>query len=132
MSGSLSTASLSDSEKNDVRRFLGFSVIGVDQANTSMWFTIPQFRMLEYRMNNLRPEELQQVRTYLQQLYPLELAVPSASDNLDTEQAAVWRHNANEVADRMRLFNIWRQQLANYLGVGVGPGLKPQSNQIVI
>jgi hypothetical protein len=45
---------------------------------------------------------------YLAQLYPLEAAIPGAGGNLDTDQAAVWTHNRDEVRDRAALFDLWR------------------------
>ena len=74
-------------------------------------------------MNNLLPEEVTVVLSYLSALYPLESAVPSAGSNLDTEQASVWTHNANEIVDRLTLFDDWRRRLCTFLGLPPGPGL---------
>jgi len=59
--------------------------------------------------------------TFLNQLSLLEQAIPAASENLDTDQAAVWTHNKNEVTDRAKLLDYWRQRLCDFLGVPPGP-----------
>jgi hypothetical protein len=74
-------------------------------------------------MNNLSPAEEIVVGNYLATLLQLELAVPSASDNLDSEAAGAWTHNANEVTDRLRLLDVWRRRLCAFFGVPPGEGL---------
>ena len=79
---------------------------------------------LDYRLQHLTSDEETVVRsTYLLNLNALEAAIPAASTNLDTESAAVWKHNANEVNDRTALFNQWRRQLCEFLGFKPGPTL---------
>ncbi len=51
-------------------------------------------------MNNLSDAEAAIVRRYLGTLTALEFAVPRAADNLDTDQAAVWTRNRDELRDR--------------------------------
>jgi len=88
---------------------------------------------LEYRMNNMLAEEEAVVRTtYLANLTTLETAIPAAGANLDTDQAAVWKHNKNEVRDRAALFNKWRRDLCSFIGVPPGPGLGDGSVQLVV
>ncbi len=74
-------------------------------------------------MNNFAPAEIQVVRYYLANLYTLESAVPGAGANLDTDQAAVWTHNKDEVSDRSQLFDDWGCRLCRFIGVPPGPGL---------
>lgn len=125
MSGSTacSTLPLADGEKTDLRRFCGYPAIGGTSSGEGSWRFFQTFGQFEWKMNNLSPTELAQVRLYLSQLYPLETAVIGASANLDTEQAASWRHNAREVDDRMGLFDLWRRRLCGFLGVPMGPDL---------
>ena len=133
MSGSvvLPTNPLSNSERVDVRRFCGYPAYGTGSSGFQSWRFFEAYGVLEYRLSNLADEELQVVRQYLANLYALEFAVPAASANLDTDQASVWRHNRQEVADRTKLFDDWCRRLAFFLGVPIGPGLCPDVSIII-
>src|SRR5580658_3602683 len=94
----------------DTRRYLGFSVSG----NTgSQFYREPVYSditlaslSLDYRLANLSAEEENTVVTYyLTNLYLREAEIQAASANLDTDVAAVWTHNKQEVSDRRELFN---------------------------
>ena len=74
-------------------------------------------------MNNLAPSELAVAANYLATLNALEAAVPLASDNLDSDSAAVWTHNRGEVKDRLALLDEWRRRMCGFLGVPPGDGL---------
>lgn len=54
---------------------------------------------------------------YLPILDGLEGAWASASQNLDTIQADVWRGRANEAGARYSLYRVWQGQLADFLGI---------------
>ena len=112
-----------DSEKTDIRRFCGYPAYGAGPVGFQSWRFFQAYGLLEYRLNNLSPAEETVVRNYLATLYPLESAIPQAAGNLDTEQAAVWTHNAEEVRDRQALFDDWRRRLCGFLGVPPGPAL---------
>jgi hypothetical protein len=88
--------------------------------------------LLEYRINNLADGEVSVVRTYLGTLSGLESAIPRSSDNLDTDQAAVWSRNQNEYRDREELFDRWRLRLCAFLGIPPGPGFRSNSPSIVV
>jgi hypothetical protein len=60
---------------------------------------------------------------HLSEKLVLETAITDASDNLDTDIAAIWTHNKNEVSDRMNLFNKWRRQMCSFIGIPPGPWL---------
>ncbi|MDE8342954.1 MAG: hypothetical protein POG24_03955, partial [Acidocella sp.] len=105
------------------RRFCGYPAYGGTPAGFQSWRFFQAYGLLEYRMNNLLPEESTVVLNYLFTLYPLESAVPNSGNNLDTDQASVWTHNRHEVADRTRLYDEWRRRLCAFLGVPPGPGL---------
>lgn len=126
MSGStdFSGMPLSDAEKTDVRRFCGYPAIGATASGENSWRFFQTYGALEWRMNNLSSSELVQTRTYVAQIIPLETAILGASANLDTEQAAVWKHNVNETRDRMALFCLWRRRLCGFLGLPPGPDLQ--------
>ena len=69
-------------------------------------------------MNNLDAnEEVTLQNVYIANCNTLESAMPTASSNLDTDQAAVWYHNKREVADRYDLYRLWCRRLAEYMGV---------------
>jgi len=132
MSGtaSLSSASLTEGEKMDVRRFCGYPAVGSRETGQESWRFFQVEGALEWRMGNLSGAELQQVRLYLSQLYPLETALLEASDNLDTAQAASWYHNGHELRDRVALLTLWRRRLCVFLGVT--GGLELQDGRAVV
>ena len=67
------------------------------------WRYFQVYGLLEFRLTNLSASEIVIARRYLGNLTSLELAVPAASGNLDTDQASMWTRNKDEVADRIRL-----------------------------
>jgi hypothetical protein len=84
-------------------------------------------------LNNLSDAETAVVTTtYLANLYTLEAAIPAASANLDTDSASVWKHNANEVRDRSKLFSYLRRELCGFLGVPNGPALSGGSSMTMV
>ena len=123
---------LADAEKTDARRHCGYPAYGAGAAGFQGWRFFQAYGLMEYRLNNLADAELAVVRTYLATLNGLETAVPGASANLDTDQAAVWRHNAREVEDRMRLFDGWRRRLCGFLGLPPGPALSDGTLRLVV
>lgn len=113
-----------DAEKTDIRRFAGYPAYGAVPSSFQSYRFFQAYGTLEYRMANLSAAEEAVVRTtYLANLATLETAIPAASANLDTDQAAVWVHNKREVADREGLFASWRLKLCQFLGVPPGPAL---------
>ena len=121
-----------DSEKTDIRRFCGYPAYGAGPAGFQSWRFFQAYGLLEYRLNNLAPAEETVVRNHLATLYPLELAIPQAAGNLDTEQAAVWTRNASEVRDRQALLDDWRRRLCGFLGVPPGPALATGGMALVV
>jgi hypothetical protein len=96
------------------------------------WRFYQVYGLLEFRMTNLAAAECTIVRRYLATLNPLELAVPSASENLDTDQALSWSHNRSEVSDRLTLFDHWRRRLCGFLGVPAGPFLSDGQATLIV
>jgi len=111
-----------DQQKTDIRRFCGYPAYGAAPDGMG-WRFFTAYGALEYRLNNLSAAEIQVVLNYLITLLQLEQVVPMASDNLDSDGAASWTHNRNEVADRLRLLDSWRRRLCSFLGVPPGEGL---------
>lgn len=121
-----------DAEKADVRRFCGYPAYGAGASGFQNWRFFQVYGLLEYRINNLSDAETAVVRRYLGTLTLLEYAVPRAGENLDTDQAAVWTRNRDELRDRTRLFDDWRRRLCGFLGIPPGPALADSGITIVV
>lgn len=114
---------LSDPEKTDARRFLGYPVHGVDRAGAMGWRFYQASGSVEYRLDNLSSSEEGVLRGYLVALGGLERAIPEMAGGLDTGSAAGWVRNPAELLERERLFDGWRRRLCAFLGVPPGPAL---------
>jgi hypothetical protein len=121
-----------DAQKTDIRRFCGYPAYGAGAAGFESWRFFQAYGTLEYRMNNLSPAEIAVTVQYLTALYTLEAAIPPTSDNLDTEGAAAWTHNADELRDRSNLFDAWRRRLCGFLGLPPGPALLSDGIRLVV
>jgi hypothetical protein len=121
-----------DSEKADVRRFCGYPAYGAAASGFQNWRFFQVYGLLEFRMNNLSAAEEAVVRRYLGTLTVLEFAVPRAGDNLDTDQAAVWTRNRDELRDRTRLFDDWRRRLSGFFGIPPGPAITDSGISLVV
>lgn len=117
--GSFTTA-----QKVDIRRFCGYPQFGNTPSSFQSYRFFQAYGTLEYRMQNMLVEESAVVlNVYLANLTALEAAIPATSANLDTDKAAVWTHNKNEMRDREALFSNWRVKLCQFMGIPPGPGL---------
>ncbi len=120
---------LTDQQLTDVRRYAGYQVAGLTMPITDdqdlVYITYGMTVMsLHRRLTSLSATEENVLTTfYLANLATLEAAIPAAGANLDTDQAAVWFHNKNEVADRTALFNKVRRDMCGFLGIPPGPAL---------
>jgi hypothetical protein len=121
-----------DIEKTDIRRFCGYPAYGGTPQGFNGWRFYQAYGTLEYRMQYLSGAEEAVVRQQLATLHQLEAAIPAASATLDTEQAAVWTRNADEVRDRTRLFDDWRRRLCGFLGLPPGPALADAGLRLVV
>lgn len=111
-----------EQQRVDIRRYAGYAVFGATPVQAFGHRFLTHYGTLEFRMSNLSAaEEATVVANYLTPLGLLETAVPSAGDNLDTAQAAVWYHNKNEVTDRIGLYNWKRRELCSFFGIPPGP-----------
>ncbi|SCU75528.1 putative phage protein [Cupriavidus necator] len=113
----------------DVRRYAGYPLLADSVVDDSRdfaygWVSPGVWQTLSHRLTNLRPEEESiLINSYLTKLATLETAITDAGANLDTEQAAVWKRNANEVRDRASLFDQWRRRMCDFIGIAPGPSL---------
>jgi hypothetical protein len=112
-----------DQQKTDIRRHCGYPAYGAAPDGNMGWRFFTAYGALEYRMNNLSPDEQVVVLNYIATLNQLESAVPMSTENLDSDGAAGWQHNRYEVADRLRLFDGWRRRLCTFMGIPPGEGL---------
>lgn len=115
-----------ETEKVDIRRFCGFPAYAYFG-----WVYEVDYGTLETRMKHMSAEEEAVIRTtYLPNLAKLETDMLGSADNLDTDEAAVWKHNKQEVADRAALLDDWRRRLCAFIGVRPGRGLASGSSVI--
>ena len=119
---------LTDAQITDVRRYAGYQLAGTPPltSNNDLAYLVVGMRQMSLieRLNSLSAsEEAVLITTYLTNLNALEAAIVSAGANLDTDEAAVWKHNKNEVQDRERLFDSWRRRMCAFLGFAPGPGI---------
>lgn len=122
-----------DAQIVDIRRFCGYPAMGDGAVVFPAPWIMRQYLALEYRLQHMSADEgAVVVSTYLTNLTTLENAIPATGANLDTDQAAVWKHNKTEAADRSALFDSWRRRLCNFLGVPPGPNFGGSSNALVV
>jgi hypothetical protein len=120
---------LTDLEKVDVRRFAGYALVGDtapdDYRDFAYHWVLPGvMQTLYHRLNSLSaPEEAVLREKYIAVLNQLEDAVVGSSENLDTDQASVWKRNKQEVEDRTALYNQKRREMCGFLGLRPGPHL---------
>jgi hypothetical protein len=127
---------LTDQQLSDVRRYAGYPMLGDTVADDSRdfaygWVSPGTWQTLQHRLTSLRPEEESTLLGYLSTLASLEAAIPASGENLDTDVAAVWVHNKQEVSDRLRLYNLWRREMCAFLGIAPGPGLGQTGCRVV-
>ncbi len=109
---------LTDAQKTDVRRWLGYPVVDEYEPTTLGQVT------LDERLDALTTsEETVLTATFLEPLATLEAAILSAGENLDTEIAGPWTARKDEVSQRSMLFDKWRRDMAGFLGFKPGPAL---------
>ena len=130
--GESGDAMLSDAERTDARRFMGYPVFGTGPGGNLGDRFYQAFGLVEYRLGALSDAELVVTRRYLGTLQVLEMAIPGVAAGLDTESAAGWRRNPAELAERGRLFDDWRRRLCVFLGVPPGPGLQAGSSSVAL
>ena len=134
MSGSSNETpgSFIESDKVDIRRFCGYPAYGAGASGFQGWRFYQAYGLLEYRLNNMAPEEVTVVQQYLNSLRGLEAAIPAAGANLTTDVAGPWTHNKAELRDRANLFDSWCARLCGFLGVPAGPQLAGHMGTVVI
>lgn len=118
-----------DAQKTDIRRFCNLPAFGSQPVQAFGYRFFTWYGTLEFQMNNLQPTEEAVVIDFITKLTQLETDVYDSRLNLDTDRAAVWYHNKNEVRDRQGLFNLWQIKLCMFFNM---PGDLVPSNSIRI
>ncbi len=121
-----------EAERTDLRRHCGYPAYGIGAQGFQGWRFYQTYGMLEFRLQHLSGSEEAVARSYLATLAALEAAIPATGATLDTAQAAVWRRNENELAERLRMFDDWRRRLCGFLGVPPGPALGEAGLRMVV
>jgi hypothetical protein len=134
---------LTDSNKVQIRRHLGYGPLGNTDSGGSMmgYRFFVHHGLLEYRLNHLTSTE-EAVLTganssnpsfvdlstevtlygFLPILNFLEGKIGESSDNLDIEKAGEYTARKDEVDVRIKLYSVWVQKLAQYLWLPIAPG----------
>ncbi len=111
-----------------VREYIGYAVTGDSMVAGYRELVFSNVSYLglsiETRLANLSSDEENRLTTfYLPNLAAREQEIQEAACNLDTDTAAVWKHNRDEVEDRKALFNDLRLRLCKFLGFAPGEDL---------
>ena len=120
---------LSSVELTEARRHLGYPAHGLAGAIDG-WQYSRVDGVVEHRLVHLSDAEEGVVRQYLGTLNVLERAIPEMGVSLDTNAAAGWVRNPDELEDRGRLFDEWRRRFCAFVGVAPGPGLVKASTAV--
>lgn len=112
---------LTAQQSADLRQWCGYSTIDLTAYSNVSYLGIS----LDARLASLSVQEEYTITTlYLVQLPLREAEIQTAAENLDTDRAAVWYRNKNEIFDRILLFNRLRLDLCAFLGFAPGPALQ--------
>jgi hypothetical protein len=122
----------SDSEKVVIRRHAGYQMFGGANYPNYGYRYFTHYGMLEFKLNNASLDEETVIRDYITKLNKLENEWLGAADNLDTDEAAVWKHNKSELKQRKALYIEWRIRLCNYMGIGPGPDVNGANTTRII
>lgn len=119
---------LTDDQMAAVRQHAGYGVVGTTMPITDtsdiVYLAFGMIEMSLYtRLTNLTAVEETRLSTFLTTLDLLWTAISSSTANLDTDQAAVWYHNKNEVRDRTKLYQGEARRMCAFLMLPTGPGL---------
>lgn len=115
---------ISEKDRTDIRRFMGYPPIGTDGAYVLLGQIINESGVLESRLDHLTSHEEKVVEDYLKALRELEAAIPAAASNLDASALGPLTGNPYEIAQRMGLFDAWRRRLCDFFLIPPGPALR--------
>ncbi|WP_207882015.1 hypothetical protein [Acetobacter sacchari] len=121
MSETSNSNTLTDIERVNVRRYCWYPAFGSENVGFSSWRFFDHYGQLEFRLTNLSMSEISVVRGMLSTLVILEAGPSDAANQIDTDKAAIWTRNKDEVKDRVDLYNQQRLELVQFLGIPPGP-----------
>ena len=119
---------LTDDERTAAREYGGYGAYGPGPGDASFNRYSVSYETLEYRLSNLTTAELVIARDHLAACAAARLAWRGGTDNLDTNQAAIWHRNPREMAERRAYYGVERRDLCAFLGVPAGPALASGGN----
>ena len=84
---------LTEAERADARRFLGYLAPGADNAGLDQYRYFAAYGQMEHRLNKLSATEAAAVREKLAALAALDATILAAAANLGADSAEAWRRN---------------------------------------
>jgi len=79
--------------------------------------------IIDTQIGSVVETEYANINSILTLLPTLDTAIQTAAQNLDTDEASVWKHNPREIPERRALFDYYRRRLCELLNVQPGPAL---------
>lgn len=131
---------LTDAQVTDVRRWAGYGMTGDTSlaiyadpvySHAGPAWGLNQLTLAQKLAALTAAEESVLVTTFLTPLALLEMAIPAAADNMDTQAAGPWIANPREMQERTNLFNKWRRDMCGFLAIPPGPALGAGGIQLV-
>lgn len=123
---------LTSAERVAARRYCGYAMYGSGQSGEQGYRFFHWYGFLEFRLTNASDDELVQIRAFLSSIANLESQIPTLMQQLAISEAAVLKTNPRAVRDSMNLYNTWRRELCNFLGIPPGEGLGSGTLRIIV
>lgn len=116
---------LTDAQKLDVRRWLGYATLNAGEPDPVYTVNWPSTSVtLTAKLEALTAtEEAALADRFLTPLAALEAGVLATADAMDTKIAGPWEANLNAASDKSRLYDNWRRDMGAFLGFAPGPAL---------
>jgi len=130
MSGAVVVPMLSDQEKVDARRFMGYPAYGSGPNDDSFGRYFGSYPTMEFRIANLLPAELVTMRARLAALTAEETLFEASGALVYVGTAAVFTRNPNTISEHQRFLDAMRRRLCEFLGLPPGPQLSASSSSI--
>ena len=108
---------LTQTERDDVGRFLGYPVRGNGGVDITNYRYTGQYEILEFRMADLTDNQCIIVRARLAALRTAETQLEGAGALLLVDEADVFKRNAAEIQERLGFLRLLGWRLAEFLGV---------------
>jgi hypothetical protein len=106
---------LSETDKSDIRFYLGYSFRGSDPSGLSL-YVHSNFLHLEDRLGKLTEPEERRVKNILEELRDMEAELSASRSAIRIDTAGEFKKNKNELSERIAMYNRQRRILAQWLG----------------